>query len=938
MTTLDAVKATFNPYNAHALWGDARLSKSKRNINAAFGPAVITYKGEIPLVRYGSYVAGEVRIMGNARIDETATIRRQSFVFGSKAHGAWMERGSLIMDYCKLISSHLGEGAGFAHGGISLFTDWGKWSFANIAPIIKGKWNKRSTVAAGAYIGPGVAVPAGAFVEHNRYYLFNLILPNVGLDPNTFERVIGAAFKRGEAFFSRKDIVRERPIAFTSEQLQGWLGELPDVEVLRKDPELVKTYVSKIPKELVTELFRLDPRYLNLGHFADVDVRELGRNGVDAWLDERGVKPIHTPTLGNWLNVYLLMQRVKQLNYMNEDARVQGQMVWHNAAMQSEILHLDRVRRVMEVAGGATKDLNDLIKAKLYLLGATPPLNTQERAKLDKAFLNAETIIAQANIFLKRGISDDVHIQVAHRETLDTVLQPAGKKAYELTVTKQERDKLIDYLGYAAKMAQTFKPEIAKATPPQLHAAQSIPAWIEVASSKLDVRLATHVRRFNGNNPVISRNAIFVGKNDVGGAGEIGDGVIVKNSSIRSESNRTPFFIAGLVYLYEAVVHTAGKEQFPVYITSAIRALKEGKKRLTAGAVLIMQSHIHGPVIEGLSYIKRAIIGDVSRQNGIVAPGSLNPGLDFRTESDAHALIGGNLGTNILRTEGGKGFAIQYPAFYQAVKTWYGSSIFKGIPLFKDIEHLQQGETVEGVAARHAKAIETVITKTFDAERKAALEQQKAEVAEYGDIIRDAPFLQAGLLNIEDAIRILKAQELDDDAEQLQLYAQGLEKLLGRRTDISAVAAAKLDDGAHSLKAPLLLLEAIQKRGDVVAVPNWTDKTSPYTVTFDEALETAQAGAKPLTSADVINAAVANHPKLNPNDIDHVITSDGVIETGLVELKTCKFQPKQIGVLISQIAQIPAVVAEHKLAANKVLAQRPAHQALGAGQVSGLNA
>src|SRR5262249_21215074 len=139
--------------------------------------------------------------------------------------------------------------------------------------------------------------------------------------------------------------VYARPSEYSPEELQA-LNAMPRAEALRQ----------------MKRLARLDGGRADLPTFTPdaPSFTALKDLGPDAWIDEvQGErKASHKPTMGNWQATYIpTRQPLKQVTYNHEDALRHGQIAWHSAALQSEILHLDRARRIL---GGASPVAADL--------------------------------------------------------------------------------------------------------------------------------------------------------------------------------------------------------------------------------------------------------------------------------------------------------------------------------------------------------------------------------------------------------------------------------------------------------------------------------------------------------------------------------------------------------------------------------------------------
>ncbi|MDX1921759.1 MAG: hypothetical protein SFW65_01335 [Alphaproteobacteria bacterium] len=873
MSVLNNLKKSFNPSNLHGVWSHGAASSVFKE---APGTLVIAKDGHIPFI-LSKLLSREIRFEGNVQIAEDVTIRRKSFVSGTAQHPSILKSKSMVMDYCEIEGSVLEEGAGFAHGGISKYATWGAWSFANIEPILNGTPDARITVQPGAYIGPGVNVPKGAEIHANNYYIGNpvKIFPTVLLDQTTLEPLQGwDAYYAGTAGKNgSKDIVF-RPITLSDEQLDVIDAQTAKLATLDKGSEEYEA----IKDTLVTTLkrvWRLGSRPRHLPPFSNQDVTTLIEIGAKQWIKDQNRSLFHSPTLSNWLWFYHQTQHLKQVSYQQEAAKQFGDIVWHNAPLQSEILHLDRAHRILVATGNHdTQDLQNLIKAKLFLLGAYEP-KANEDAALNNAFLNANAIIADTQSALNT-ITHDVNLIVHRNAIIDQALKPVNiADSVSFVATAQERALLSERLGQFAALYQHV-PEAAKVIkvkedPNRILSEREVPSWIQVLNPKRTnfVTLADgpKVRSFAGHVPVVYDGATLVGNVDLSGAVHIGFDVTVINGSLASEQSAAPFTAYGHVILDNVIGHTATKERHPALIDGRV------------APIIIKDSHLHGAEVEGSTFAEKTLLSDEGVIRGVVANGAMNIGQSFVRDSNSIVFEGGSPSNDAFS----KGDAAAY-------KAWWDQSEFKGLPFEQD--------------AVKRKIVEIYGERRADA--KAALAEKTDK---YGPLYNVSAQLQAAVLNLKNGVHILRALGDVRNAEELSLYMEGIQYQIGDRDTLSVGASERLEAKGQLTRASNAL-SAIAERGKVFEVPNWEESQSPYAYSHEDGLKLAKSTHRPVTANAQRNFDLADHPLVTGEHyagIKHAMTSEDAPRRGL--RKTVEFHPEHIKLIVEQINHVQGIIS-----------------------------
>lgn len=895
MSELINLKKSFNPLNQHGVWAHNAFDAA---LEDAAGTIVIAKDGAIPFIT-SQLISKEVRIIGNVEIANDVTIRRVSEVSGSDQRPTILKQYALLMDYCTVRDSTLEEGAGFAHGGISENATWGAWSFANIAPVLKGTAEEPITVEPGAYIGPGVSVPKGALIHANNYYLGTpaIILPRTELDQDTlipkqgWDKFYAGQDDEGDAIF--------RPI-FLSEADFEWLNSKTEqLLALTEGSDEYKAVAKAIDRKL-KHVWRLDRRPYRLSPFGNYDTTELADVGVDTWIKSQDRNVVHRPTLANWLWFYHQTQHIKQAAYQQEAAKQHGDIVWHNAPLQSEVLHLDRAQRILIATNNHDiQDLQNLIKAKLFLLGAYKP-KADEHAALNDAFLNANTIINHVQLALA-AITDDVNITVHRQAVIDHALKPVSTAdRVVFTIDAHERKALSARLGqFAAIYAHV--PEATQSIQvrqdaPRTNSSIEIPAWILAINAERTnfVTLADgpHVRSFAGHVPVIEDGAILLGNVDLSGAVHLDGGVVLKNGSVCSEQSTAPVTILGKSYIEGAITHTATKEQYPVLVDGRV------------GPIVIKGGHIHGAEIDAYTYSEDALLSDEALIRGVVANGAMNIGQKHaRSASENGQLVfeGGSPSKNVLK-EGGNTLA--------SYQQWWDKH-----PHFRDLP-LEEDAVKQRIAEIHS-------TQYVNAQQELA-----DKVREHGPLYKISAPLQAAIFNLTHGAEIFEKQGDTRNAAELRLHIEGIEYLLGARDTLSIGAAERLE-AKGNLSRAVLALQAIGKRGEVIEIANWNEKTSPYTYTHADALNLAKNSHRPITEIAQRNFDLADDARLKGEaDVKHAMTPEDAIKRGLRE--TVDYYPKHITLIAQGIDHIPTLLAQVRAAAANVMHLSNQHRNLAA--------
>ncbi len=867
MTKLVAIKAGFNPLNLHAVWGHNPVDP---DLGKSFGPLVIAKDGAIPVVR-SELISGEVRIEGKVEIGEHATVRRETTIYGSNQHGTKLADYALVMDYCRIEDSTLGLGAGFAHGGISQFANWGDWSFGNIEPVVQGTAAKPVTIEPGAYLGPALKVPAGGTVYTNLYYIGNnpaYILPNVHLDPETFEPT-GKSVKQGNIQNESRAPIR-RPIALSDADL-----DLSDKGELSRRDSL--------------HFWRLGARPYKQAPFGDYDITQLETLGVEGWVNAQQRSNLHRPALANWLWYYPLVQHLKQISYLHEDAKQHGDIVWHSAIMQSDILQLDRVHRALSSILApelVSFGVEQLIKSKLYLLGAYAPTSERELAALDAAFASAVNILKRASDALEKHTSD-ITVTTQRRATIDHALKVPGGDRIHVRIGKKENLALRQFLSDLALRDVDVLQKIALngVDAPQADEAilpAALPHWLQdINPNRINFATLTDgpiVRGFGGQVPVIEDDVTLVGRVDISGAVHIGAGAILDEGSYRSEQTTAPVFIGGQTYINNSIAHSATKEKYPVHIN--------GDK----GPIVVLGGHLHGIHILPNTYAKDSLLSDEGHVSGVIADHTFNAGEGQASKNGEVVLLGGSFSVNVLERSTPTA-PLSYPNRFTEYQSWWAKSPFKDIALS------EQGVDETAVKGRIHSIYQE---RAADAGIKLA-----EQVEKYGELYRVSAQLQAALLQTRQAAQILETQNETVLARQLSRTAQGLEYVLGIRDELSAEAAAQLGHGGSRLQTAAALLQDIAARGETISIPDWNKSQGPYGFGYEDGLKLAKDAHRPVTRNAQRNFEMANRLS-ETKGLDHVIKPEDVLKEGLRE--TLDIYPNALRQLAAQLTRIPGQI------------------------------
>lgn len=898
--------------------------------NPKLAPVVIAKDGYIPLV-LSKLIAPEVEITGNVVIEQDVTIRRMSRVLGTAARGSVLRRNALMMDGCYLEDSTLEEGAGFAHGGTSRFAHWGARSFANIDPRLEGTLEQPIIVEPGAYIGPGVRVPKGVTIREGLYYIGSpaRILPRTHLNQDTFEPLEG-----WDAFLNGRDeegATVHRPITLSQADFDWIDAQQAKIDALTPQTKLGAFMLAawqfvtrsagrnaeqkaQLKRELDTFLkryWRLDRRPYKLPPFLDVDIRQLADIGVDAWIAQQQREVIHRPSLYNWLYYYINpTQHIKQIDYQHEAARQHGDIIWHHAPMQSQILHLDRAWRILLAAQqrDLAGDVEYLIRAKKYLLGLDPFTHKPVR-DIEAALLNSDAIIQRVQYALGslKG-AQQIHV---HREGRagHALLPISSDNQLTVEVDDAMRAELAEKLGQLANL-YGFAPQ-AFARVPQARSSLvdhtiviSPPGWLN-ALNPHRINFATlvdgpRVSSFGSQVPVIEDNAILVGNVDVLGAVHVGAGVILKDTTLRSEQTSAPVTVLGYTIIDGTFVHTATKEQYP--------ALIDGR----TGPIVLEGGHAHGVEIDAHTYSDHALLSDEGRIRGVVAKGAMNIGQKFAGQDGALVFEGGSPSTDVLRTNKG---GLKNMELFEAYRAWWKQSDFKDIPFD---EH---------------GADETLVKQRIEAiygQRQVAVNRLLADkCAEYGPLYEVSAQWQAMALQARHAAQIFQNIGNARHAQEMFLYAEGLDHMLGKRETISAQALQRLEQKG-GLGHVVFALKVLAQSGRTVEIPNWEDNGSPYAYTKAQALAVAHGSAREVNDLARRNFALADDPRVTGDSagdkeegFTHVITAQTAIDRGMPDV--LKFESKTLLAMADILSTLPQRLAALRDHAKAQPATGPRH-------------
>ncbi len=883
MSLFDTYLHLTNPYRVNPISG----SINNRNffnslgitpgIDVVIGPTVRAHGADIPQIHPTALIPFDsLVIQGAANIGPRAMLRRQTLT-----DGATLGEGSLIMDYVTIgKGAVLERGVGIAHGSeIGPGAVMEEFSFANIVVDVGAGARVRRDTA----LTPGVIVPPGVTTLPNVFYVGrgdDCRIPNkIAVDPKTLEirpdqeDVFGDIFPR-------------------------LLGI--DLDGKHFDPGADTRTPNFLGKR-----YDIDPHQLTPGY----TYRDAARVGYVEWpRDILNTDKFQNPTFASWLDYYIpVVQCIKNLAaYGKSDAEQQGQIAWHAAVMQSEVLALALAE---EILNGKIEELSALIKGQLTLLGAINP-SGEELEAIRTLYADPENIRNLLEKVKKTLPSETLELPLFPSWTIEAIGIEGTYAHQEKVPTQILNDHLLrikDTIGIMSeRLPTTLKKlsgiEVAQNSASKDSGIQKLDAARTLRKTLnphgIDITLipdGVRVRRFYSAVPTVASDAILVGEKeniDLGGAIVIGSSTVLVDATVRSEQLSIPVLVGKDAVLWHAGLHTARREQDLCLIgDGAVIKADNGEK-----------SWIHGAEIYPKTLVYSATVGDEARLSGIavrwtVFGSSVEP---------VWGIYAGNTAA-IGTWEGGetfRDFDRRYrlrtaPALnnaQQELLDWlYNETCpLKGI----DLRRLNDREVVEGYIDRYADLLRT--------QAKALLAER---VEKYGPIYEYSAHLQIAVLNLELARDILKSDfRLATETENyIKNAREGILYLLGRRDEISQAAAIALNDLAEprsGLTKLQELLGEVAAVNETIEIKEWPEGDGVFN--FNDAKAHATKNLHPLRHDPHRRASYPNKINLRVHGEGFVIDADKQLERDLHE--TTLLGSKHVTEVAKDLSSIPELV------------------------------
>lgn len=715
MPSLELLKNNLNPNSLYRLSAELRSS-------GATG---------IPVIAKNVFTGiDNIRIEGDVTLEEGAVVQRGTSLIAEPGHKIHISEAAPIMDHVEIHATrgniNIGTHVTVAHGShISSqagAVDIADGGFVNINVRITG-----GTVEKNGYVGPGVVLT-------------------------------------GEA----DDTIGQGEIHFFHPHSRAGFRTIGDNPTAQGTKLIARANIQNVSRQLSSaegEPLTID-EYPGYQAYTDA-IQHLS--------DTEHSRQQNLP-FENWLREYSLRQLSKAAAHMANEAQLEGSIVWHSAPLQSDILHLSKIRDVLNAAGPNEElagQIGNLIKAEAYLLGVYQP-KTEEKEALNNAFFNAGAILQQTGEALG-SLTAPLSISAYPAENAasaasGTALDGAEKETYSLTADDivKLRTRLEPISERATLIGQTPLKDTAGLPLSTLEVKKVEAIRKELNKQGINIRQlpdGPHVKSYDGAIPVIAEDAVLVGKVDLVGNIRIDSKAVIEDSSIRTEQRMIPVYIGKEAIVTHTIVHTAGREQTPVEVGQGALIHGQDKNKVV----------LHGPYIGPESYVGQgAVVADEVLLQGVVFPKAVVDGV---TITDSWGIYGGNISNAPLLVN---------PRI--ARKLGY--------------EQLPEGLNTTEVLGSE-EATKPVIGELRKTEEARIAHRLNEKVTEYGDIYTQSAHLQVDLLSLQIASLILDQNaENSETVQKLKHVQEGYEYLLGVRDSIS-FPAARLFVNNSQVKATL---------------------------------------------------------------------------------------------------------------------------------------
>lgn len=702
MTILEQLKNIFNPHSVNRLSAELR--------SRATG---------IPVVEKNVFTGiDNILIEGDVTLKEGAVVQRGTSLIAEVGHKIRIDEAAPIMDHVVIHAKQgditIGTHVTVAHGS-HVSSEEGAVNIANGGFVNINVRATGGTIEKDGYVGPGVVLTAGEVIPQGKIH-FNY--PHTEAGSRTIN---DDPTETGTKIIKRANIRNVSGQLFSSEGEALTIDEYPGY----------KAYIAAIQ------------------HLSQVEKSRQQNLPFE-----------------NWLREYSLRQLSKAAAHMANEAQLQGPIVWHSAPLQSDILHLSKIRDVLNAAGSneeLAENIGNLIKAEAYFIGIYQP-RAEEKEALSHAFVNAGTILQQTGEVL-----DDLTVPLAvssystenaASSASGIALEGAVKETYSLKAEDiaKFRTQLAPISERATLIGQTPLKEITGRSLSGLEEIRKITAIREKLNKQgINIRQlpdGVHVKSYDGAVPVIADDAILVGVDLVGNV-RIDSGAVIANSTIRTEQRKIPVYIGKDSVVTHTIVHTAGREQTPVEVGQGALIHGQDKNKVV----------LHGPYIGPESYVGQgAVVADEVLLQGVVFPKAV---VDDVTIADSWEIYGGNISSAPLSITAKITKKLGYEQLPESLKN-------PDVLGSEDDTKLAIGELRE--------TEKTNISQMLD-----------EKVAQYGDIYKQSPHLQVDLLSLQIASLILgQSEENASTVQKLKHVQEGYEYLLGVKDSISTGAARLL--------------------------------------------------------------------------------------------------------------------------------------------------
>lgn len=883
MSLFDTYLHITNPYRANPISGSINNRNFLNNlgitpgIDVIIGPTIRALGADIPQIHPTALIPFDsLLILGAANIGPRAMLRRQTSTEGT------LGESSLIMDYVTVgKGAVLERGVGIAHGSeIGPGAVMEEFSFANIVVDVGAGARVRRDTA----LTPGVIVPPGVTTLPNVFYVGrgeDCRIPNkIAVDPGTLE----IRPDQGDVF---------------GEIFPRFLGV--DMDGKHFDPGADTRTPNFLGKR-----YDIDPHQPTPGY----TYRDAANVGYLEWpRDVLGTDKFQNPTFASWLDYYIsVAQCIKNLAaYGKSDAEQQGQIAWHAAIMQSEVLSLALAE---EILNEKIEGLSTLIKGQLTLLGAINPSEVELEA-IRVLYADPGNIRILLEKVAQALPSETLELPLFPSWTIEAIGIEGTYARQEKVLTQVSEDhlkrakKIIDIMAerLPAALRELSGVEFAQKSPPsieygisELEAAKRLRKTLN--PHEIDITLipdGVRVRRFYSAVPTVAPDAILVGEKeniDLGGAIVIGSGSVLVDTTVRSEQLSIPVLVGKDAVLWHAGLHTARREQDLCLIgDGAVIMADNGDK-----------SWIHGAEIYPKTLVYSATVGDEARLSGIavrwtVFGSSVEP---------VWGIYAGNTAA-IGTWEGGqtfRDFESRYrlrtaPALTNAQQELLDWLYDKNCPLKGiDLRKLNDREVVEGYIGRYADSLRT--------QAKALLTER---VEKYGPIYEHSAHLQIAALNLELARDILESdlRLTPETANYINNAREGILYLLGRRDEISQAAAIALNDltqARSGLTKLQELLNEVASANQTIEIKEWPEGNGVFG--FKHAEDHATKNLHPLRHDPHRRASYPNKINLRVHGEGFVIDAEEQLQKDLHE--TTILGSKHVTEVANDLSSIPALV------------------------------